>query len=1123
MALTKITTDIIADGAITSAKLGSGAVSASSLSSITTDNVSEGSTNVYYTDTRARGSVSVTGGNLSYDSGTGVIQLTTDTIRGAISVTDAGGDGSLAYSAGVITYTGPSAAETRAHFSGSTGVSYNSSTGAFTTSAIPNASLSNSSITINSNSVDLGASVTLDTDDIGEGSTNLYYTDARVGTYISGNRTYGNITTTGYIAGPATFTIDPAAVGDNTGTVVIAGNLQVDGTTTTINSTTMTVDDLNITLASGAANAAAANGAGITVDTAGASIIYDATNDEWDFNKDINVTGTVTSSNNIKVSSGSNEVLLNSDGSVEITRAAGGPYIDFKDNTSDDYDQRLQINSGNFNFSSALQVAGSTFIDTSRNITIGTGTISSGAITTTTNGSGYALIIEENSGGEQYQIGTDVYGGLNFFNSGTKIAEFTDTGEFQLLDGGSPNVVEAKISPIGDSYFTGGDVGIGTNNPLDKLHVLDGDIGIQNTSGKRYRLIAESDGGFTIRDQNAAQNRIHIDTSGDVGIGTSSPSKRLDIRGGDVTIYGGADGYDANGERVRLYIGDNNAHIGAEYGTGLFVYPGNSGGETIFHQATGSVNVGGDRFVVGSALTGVTRLDTTADDLAFYYGASNNPRLTLGRDQYQSGQAGIVMYDPSYAKNAGAVGIGCIGQGIMGFSTSDGTNFLHRLTIDNAGRLKTNIEGNINGGNLQLGENTTSTVKTRWSLLTGAHYNGTSSPKGVTMIACSSDLTYGSTVIVGGGPYEGHASTRIEFNTDTSTTHPTGGNVRMTILGNGNVGIGVRDPDVLFEVAGSARFANENHAWTFDDTLNNRAGFIKKGGSSPVIAHASGTELAFVTSNATNLQSGVSSQVHTTRLKLNTNGYVEIPLDSGLTLNGDSTRISLANTNYGRYRINAQGGGTSGGTAYLGRKAATSYASNASVAEMWSVEPAWAKGAMAYKRSGPGYDVGEFQWWLNANVSNGEVNSTDDKMRLNYNGSLSINGGLTQNASDERMKENIAVIPDALNKITQLRGVSFTWKDGIDNSPHESGKEDIGVIAQDVEAVLPLIVKPAPFDTVTYHDEDNDFEKVIESKSGEHYKTVEYEKLIPLLIEGIKELKTENDNLKARIETLENP
>jgi len=124
-----------------------------------------------------------------------------------------------------------------------------------------------------------------DTNDLSEGSTNLYYTDARVATYISGNRTYGNITTTGTIAGPATLTLDPAGVGDNTGTVVIAGNLQVDGTQTTINSTALTVDDLNITVASGAANAAAANGAGITVDGASATLNYASTGDKWVFNK----------------------------------------------------------------------------------------------------------------------------------------------------------------------------------------------------------------------------------------------------------------------------------------------------------------------------------------------------------------------------------------------------------------------------------------------------------------------------------------------------------------------------------------------------------------------------------------------------------------------------------------------------------------------------------------------------------------------------------------------------------------------------------------------------------------------------------------------------------------------
>ena len=78
--------------------------------------------------------------------------------------------------------------------------------------------------------------------------------------------------------------------------VVIGGNLTVNGTTTTLNTATLDVEDLNITVASGAADAAAANGAGLTVAGANATITYDSTNDEWDLNKDINVTGSVRAS-----------------------------------------------------------------------------------------------------------------------------------------------------------------------------------------------------------------------------------------------------------------------------------------------------------------------------------------------------------------------------------------------------------------------------------------------------------------------------------------------------------------------------------------------------------------------------------------------------------------------------------------------------------------------------------------------------------------------------------------------------------------------------------------------------------------------------------------------------------
>lgn len=102
-----------------------------------------------------------------------------------------------------------------------------------------------------------------------------------------------NLTLTGYLRGPSNFVIDPAAHGDDTGTLVIAGNLQVDGTTTTVNSTTLDVSDLNITVASGAADAASANGAGLTIDGANITVAYDHSNTRLSISSDTHTTGSL--------------------------------------------------------------------------------------------------------------------------------------------------------------------------------------------------------------------------------------------------------------------------------------------------------------------------------------------------------------------------------------------------------------------------------------------------------------------------------------------------------------------------------------------------------------------------------------------------------------------------------------------------------------------------------------------------------------------------------------------------------------------------------------------------------------------------------------------------------------
>jgi hypothetical protein len=119
-----------------------------------------------------------------------------------------------------------------------------------------------------------------------DGAVELYYDNSKkfetVGTGVSIS---SGTASTATIYGPGNLIIDPAPVDDNGGIVRIKGDLYVDGTTTEINSTTLTIDDLNIVVASGATNSTAADGAGITVDGASATLQYATSGDKWVFNK----------------------------------------------------------------------------------------------------------------------------------------------------------------------------------------------------------------------------------------------------------------------------------------------------------------------------------------------------------------------------------------------------------------------------------------------------------------------------------------------------------------------------------------------------------------------------------------------------------------------------------------------------------------------------------------------------------------------------------------------------------------------------------------------------------------------------------------------------------------------
>ena len=153
------------------------------------------------------------------------------------------------------------------------------------------------------------------------------------------------------------------------------------------------------------------------------------------------------------------------------------------------------------------------------------------------------------------------------------------------------------------------------------------------------------------------------------------------------------------------------------------------------------------------------------------------------------------------------------------------------------------------------------------------------------------------------------------------------------------------------------------------------------------------------------------------------------------------------------------------------------------------------------------------------------IGSSSPSSKLDVNGDLRISGGalgvnkapsttdgridagndiVAFSTSDRRLKENITAIENPLEKISKIRGVEFDWiplTKFQERTIHGNKGHDIGVIAQEIEEIYPLMVT---------------------ERARNKFKAVRYEKLIPLLLEGIKEQQSTIVELKERIEKLEN-
>jgi len=334
-------------------------------------------------------------------------------------------------------------------------------------------------------------------------------------------------------AGKATFNAD----------VIVGGNLTVNGTTTTINTATLDVEDLNITVAKGVTTSAGADGAGLTIEgpTSNASLIWDHGNQYLEFNKDVFTSGSFiigTTSTNVGR-------MYNSSGVMALEA----------------YTAR-QISFGNATNGEHVR------IDADGNVGIGT------------TAPRHKLSVNGTLGSSTFSgFGLGVVGGIATAESGTpnaaigmQAANATSSKIFAYDYAGSAGI-PISIQPDNANVFIcagGGNVGIGTTSPSKLLHIKSADpvIRLEDSSPSAYAEI-DGAGGDLIISCDAGDNdadsviqfkvdnseKMRLNSSGNFGIGTTSPSSLLHL---NATSYPKITLTDTTGVARSFSIGTDN-------------------------------------------------------------------------------------------------------------------------------------------------------------------------------------------------------------------------------------------------------------------------------------------------------------------------------------------------------------------------------------------------------------------------------------------------------------------------------------------------------------------------------------------------------------------------------------
>lgn len=685
------------------------------------------------------------------------------------------------------------------------------------------------------------------------------------------------------------------------------------------------------------------------------------------------------------------------------------------------------------------------------------------------------------------------------FSSGWSTDGTNGIGNIVLesFNGGSAiafGTASSNTSPSERMRITsGGNVGIGTSSPQVRFHSYGGALTVNDEGTYSARFSNNSNKGIVIG-YDTTNNKGHIGSinpavawtdlilnanGGNVGIGTSSPTAKLTI---DTLAGFGLD----------IFRSD----VAANYGA------------IRFRNTTNSSNFGTIGFDSGGL-----RLDGDAGTMYFSTSGTERMRITSG---------GSLLLGDTVAPNTSA----WFGTAVFGKSGTDKviTGYLTAATNGaiiggHNSALNAWADLNIAGTNLIFKYN----GQTEGMRITsGGNVGiGTSSPGAPLAFADVEGLKiqfnanaanyYGISKLAGGGNLQDGNFQFVSGNTFAGGfTFSSGGSERMRITSGGNVGIGTSSPSNRLQISTSVSYNSINDGLKIDGSV---------GGGNPatpayygaLVLSGNGFNWAAIRTIQTNPSASWDSRLAFStmpgagdynlyeRLSITNTGNVGIGTSSpnaysgfvGLTLDSASNGGVLSIRKNGTTYLNIYSGTNLANIYTEGGSTALTFGTGGS--ERMRIDSGGyvqIGGTTTYNTSRVNIEVGTDQSGITTNV-----NSSDNRYHLYFRNTLSTVGSISTSgfatsfntSSDYRLKEDFKPF-NGLSVLNDIKVYDFKWKG--------SDKRNYGVVAHEIAEVVPYAVNG--------------------EKDGEMYQSVDYSKLVPVLIQAIQELTEKVNKLENK-------